>query len=209
MLIGRIRQMTGLSTCFGQAPRGLAVQTWRVAARQAFGQRFCPLGTQRSQQQRPSRLFVTQVGELLSHISNLNIVASEANGYWTWNSSQRRNTSDIKTGHNWDPCLISLQKDNSLTHHPNIEIKHTFPCPSVCHEYSPRTIKEQSTFYKYSGILQAGGWYDEEDYDVVVVGAGHAGCEAALASARLGCKTLLLTLNLDRIAWQVLNISPL
>ena len=38
---------------------------------------------------------------------------------------------------------------------------------------------------------------------MVVVGGGHAGCEAALASARLGAKTLLLTLNLDRIAWQV------
>ena len=38
---------------------------------------------------------------------------------------------------------------------------------------------------------------------MVVVGGGHAGCEAALAAARLGCRTLMLTLNLDRIAWQV------
>ncbi len=45
----------------------------------------------------------------------------------------------------------------------------------------------------------------EDKYDVVVIGAGHAGCEAALASARLGMKTLMLTMSLDSIAMMPCN----
>ncbi|MEK6678118.1 MAG: tRNA uridine-5-carboxymethylaminomethyl(34) synthesis enzyme MnmG [Nitrospirota bacterium] len=45
----------------------------------------------------------------------------------------------------------------------------------------------------------------DKEYDVIVVGAGHAGCEAALAAARLGCKTLMFTINLDNIAQMSCN----
>ncbi len=47
--------------------------------------------------------------------------------------------------------------------------------------------------------------YLEESYDVVVVGAGHAGCEAALACARLGLETIMFTVSVDSIALMPCN----
>ena len=44
-----------------------------------------------------------------------------------------------------------------------------------------------------------------EEFELIVVGGGHAGCEAALTAARLGIRTALFSLNLDRIAWQPCN----
>jgi len=49
--------------------------------------------------------------------------------------------------------------------------------------------------------------YNAGNYDVIVVGGGHAGCEAALAAAKMGTKTLMLTLNLDMIAFMPCNPS--
>ena len=49
--------------------------------------------------------------------------------------------------------------------------------------------------------------FSVSSYDVIVIGAGHAGCEAGLAAARMGCKTLVATLNLDNIALMPCNPS--
>jgi tRNA uridine 5-carboxymethylaminomethyl modification enzyme len=50
-------------------------------------------------------------------------------------------------------------------------------------------------------------YISDKKYDVIVIGSGHAGCEAALASARMGCSTLLLTLNMDTTALMPCNPS--
>ena len=65
----------------------------------------------------------------------------------------------------------------------------------VEHYYSQRTEKRLSNSKKPRKNI----------YDVVVVGAGHAGCEAALSSARLGQKTLMITINLSKIALMPCN----
>ncbi|PYI52386.1 tRNA uridine-5-carboxymethylaminomethyl(34) synthesis enzyme MnmG [Paenibacillus flagellatus] len=49
--------------------------------------------------------------------------------------------------------------------------------------------------------------YEAGRFEVIVIGAGHAGCEAALAAARMGCETLLLTINLDMVAFMPCNPS--
>ena len=49
--------------------------------------------------------------------------------------------------------------------------------------------------------------YKAGKYDIAVIGAGHAGCEAALAAARLGCSVVLFTLNMDSVANMPCNPS--
>ena len=48
-------------------------------------------------------------------------------------------------------------------------------------------------------------WENKDAYDIVVVGAGHAGCEAALACARLGLKTIVFTVSVESIAMMPCN----
>ena len=46
-----------------------------------------------------------------------------------------------------------------------------------------------------------------DTYDIIVVGAGHAGCEAGLAAARMGKRTLVLSINLEAVAMMACNPS--
>ena len=48
-------------------------------------------------------------------------------------------------------------------------------------------------------------WENKDSYDVAVIGAGHAGCEAALAAARLGMETVVFTVSVDSIALMPCN----
>ena len=79
-----------------------------------------------------------------------------------------------------------------------------FPAKPVLRIISIATINE-AVFPPLRGSWTAHMQTFDEHFEVVVVGAGHAGCEAAMASARMGLKTALFTLNVDLIAQMSCN----
>ena len=76
-----------------------------------------------------------------------------------------------------------------------------------CKAFSRSIVKNHVNIRKIKSNIQQFCMTNEANYEVIVIGGGHAGIESALASAKRGTKTLLLTLNLDKIGWQPCNPS--
>mmetsp|Transcript_42282 Transcript_42282/g.99273 ORF Transcript_42282/g.99273 Transcript_42282/m.99273 type:complete len:659 (-) Transcript_42282:1331-3307(-) len=72
-------------------------------------------------------------------------------------------------------------------------------------KFSPSLLRTRKS--KFYCSLEHSFKIKSNKFDVIVIGAGHAGCEAALSSCKSGASTLLLTLNLDKVGWQPCNPS--